>query len=160
MIKRHVIAALPLLFLLALGCGGSKGLGSSVSGKVTYNNQPVTAGMIYFYPAEGAASQVGILSDGTYTFTDLPPGDYTVVVDTESANQNRNMPTYGGNRGGGGDAKGGQKPAPGGMSPRPEGAGGGGAYVKIPDKFAKKESSTLKTTVGKGKNTYDVTMAD
>jgi hypothetical protein len=164
MIKRRVIPVLPLLLLLAFGCSGGKGTVATVVGKVTYSNQPVTGGQVIFYPAEGPPAQVGIGADGTYTITDIPTGDYAVTVETESVKQ-RAQPDYGGRgrAGGGGEPKGegGQKPAAGGMSPKPaDFQGGGGAYVKIPDKYSKKETSGLKTTVGKGKNTYDIPLTD
>jgi hypothetical protein len=47
-------------------------------------------------------------------------------------------------------------------SPKPEGArgGGGGTYVKIPSKYALPKTSPLRTTLKKGKNTYDIDLTD
>jgi hypothetical protein len=143
-----MMAALPLLLLVAWGCGGSKSTTSEVTGKVTYQNNPLPAGQITFYPAKGTPQSVAIQPDGTYTVTDLEPGEVTVTVSTETLNPEKKTPDYGGR------GRGGASPPP------PDMAGGGGKYVKIPDKYAKQETSTLKTTISKGKNKYDVPLTD
>jgi hypothetical protein len=149
MSKRRLIAALPVLLLVAWGCG-SKSTTSEVTGKVTYQNTPVPGGQITFYPAKGVPMSVGIDPDGSYTITDLEPGEVTVTVSTESLNPDKKTPEYGGR------GRGGASPPP----PNMAGGGGGGKYVKIPDKYAKQETSGLKTTVTKGKNKYDVPLTD
>jgi hypothetical protein len=161
MMTRRMLLVSPFLFLLASGCGTSKTGASSVSGKITYNGQKVTAGNVTLYPKEGAPVPVGIQSDGTYTSTDMIPGEYTVTVETESARPHE-APVYGGGRGGApAKGEGGMQPGAGGMSPRPKDAQQStGTYTKIPDKYSKKETSGLKTTVGKGKNTYDIPLTD
>jgi hypothetical protein len=160
MIMRRIALVLPLLLLPAFGCSGGKGATSSVSGKIMLNGQtPVTAGTVTFYPAEGAPVEKGINSDGTYIITDIPAGEYTVTVETESVKRAENAPVYGGGRGGA--EKGQEKQGRGGMSPAPpDFQGGTGHYVKIPEKYGKKESTPLKTTIGKGKNTYDIPLSE
>jgi hypothetical protein len=165
MIKRRIVLGCPLLLalILACGCSGGKGANSSVQGKVTYNQQVVSGGTIAFYPtAEGQSGpwETHLGADGTYTITDMPAGDYTVTVETESIKRTENAPVYGGGRGG--PAKGQEKQGRGGMSPAPPDRQGGAEekYVSIPPKYGKKESTTLKTTVGKGKNTYDPVLTD
>jgi hypothetical protein len=132
------------------GCNkGNPNAPSSVSGKVTYNNEPVTAGNVKFYTSEGAEYNCAIKPDGTYSGTDMPAGDLVVVIETESANKDIKKPTYGG---GGGMQSPVGKPG--------ESAQGGGAYVKIPKKYSDKKTSGLKETLSKGKNTKNFDLAD
>jgi hypothetical protein len=72
---------LTLLGMLApLGCGYDDGIGKrfSVSGKVTYNGQPLKTGTVNFYPedTQTARPAVGeIQQDGSYRLTTQTPGD-------------------------------------------------------------------------------------
>lgn len=61
------------------GCGGGEPT-TDISGKVTYNGQPVTSGLINFMPEKGRPLGGGLQSDGTYAF-EAPPGNYQVRVD-------------------------------------------------------------------------------
>jgi len=142
-----------LLFLLSLalvlGCGTSK-TPARLSGKVTYKDAPVKGGTINLYPKEGGYT-IDINSDGTYDKAGLPSGDVDVTIETESIKP-RELPKYGGGKGG--------KDM---TSPPPPGAGGGapkGEYVKIPEKYAKKETSGLKVTLQPGANTKDFPLTD
>jgi len=97
-----------------------------------------------------------IKPDGTFSQTDLTTGDMVVTIETDSANKDRKMPTYGGGRG-----KLGQDQRHQAQSPVPEGAQqGGGAYIRIPKKYAKKELSGLTRKVEKGENTFDFELTD
>jgi hypothetical protein len=154
--KRLCYSAISWLVLAVLvNCGckpGNPNAPASVSGKVTYKNEPVTAGMVYFHTSEGAVYTCIIKPDGTYAGSDMPAGELTVTVETEMANPDVKAPTYGG--GGQGQA---QPAGP----PRPKEAGGGsGAYVKIPAKYKDKKTSGLKETLSKGKNTKNIDLTD
>ena len=71
-----------------LGCGDDSGLATryKVSGKVTYNGQPVTKGTVTFQPDEGRAATGAIQPDGTYrlsTFAEndgAVPGHHKVMI--------------------------------------------------------------------------------
>jgi hypothetical protein len=144
---RFLVLILPLSLVLVAGCGSNKSAPAKVSGKITYQNAPVTGGTIVFHGADGGIYSCGILADGTYEGTDLPAGDLKVTIETESINPNRKMPAYGGKAGT--------------QSPKPEGATtGGGTYVKIPPKYADKDQSGLTVTLAKGKQTKDFTLTD
>jgi len=147
---RLFLLSLPLLLILASGCGTSKTASASLSGKVSYGGAPVTAGTVTFYGKDGGTYPMAIGSDGSYFASELPPGEGALTVETESANK-KNAQTYGG-RGGKGMA----------MSPKPEGSGGTetGPYVKIPAKYAAKETSNLTVTIARGKNTHDLNLTD
>ncbi len=181
-LKGRLLLTLPLYAALVIGCSkGNPNAPATVTGKVTYNGAPVTGGMVVFHPKEGGMYTAAISPEGTYSVSDLPIGDATVTVDTESINPNAKMPEYkGGNSGpGGGVGKAmysqmmggtkGSKGAPGGqshkaekMSPMPEGANkaGGGTYVKIPEKYKDPEKSGLTTTLKRGSQTYDIELKD
>jgi hypothetical protein len=72
---------------LLLGCEGDPGkpkLGR-VSGKVTYNGNPVTKGLVTLVPSSGPGAKTGqsatgeIGSDGSYTLTTFTDGDGAVL---------------------------------------------------------------------------------
>jgi hypothetical protein len=61
----------------AVGCGGTKKV--TVTGTVSYKGQPVTAGMVQFVGAPGTAPAGGLIkNDGTFTVTDVTPGEVKV----------------------------------------------------------------------------------
>src|SRR5262249_28674424 len=141
-----------------------------VEGKVTYNNNPVGGGTVYFHSADGVPYSVPIFANGTYT-AELKEGTYTVTVDTESLNPAKKKEYRGGGGGGaaakmygGKGASGGANPsAPkggAGSSPSPEGSAPQDTYVKIPSKYTDKATSGLSITPKKGKNEYNITMSD
>src|SRR4051794_32099560 len=78
----QVLAPLALIVFVA-GCGGDSK--TVVQGKVTYNGNPVTTGLINFQPDKGRPFGGAIQSDGTYTY-ELPPGNYKVRIDAPAAN--------------------------------------------------------------------------
>jgi hypothetical protein len=73
-----LLAALPLV--CAAGCSPKT---ATVSGKVTVNNKPVTAGVITFYPDEESGAKpasANIKADGTYEVGNAPVGKVKVAV--------------------------------------------------------------------------------
>lgn len=51
----------------------------SVSGKVTFNGQPLKFGSVTFQPQKGQPARGEIQSDGTFTLSTFKPGDGAVV---------------------------------------------------------------------------------
>jgi hypothetical protein len=120
-----------VLLLGAPGCGGGSGPVGHVSGKVTFQGQPVREGRVTF---EGPDSAEGLLTaDGSYTLTKpLPLGEYGVTV----------MPLVSREQvDGKGPVVGVSKPAP-----------------DIPEKYRTIGETTLKATVIKGKNEHKFDM--
>ncbi len=160
------VFAFGLMGLVSIGCGGGvANAPSHISGKVTYKGAPVTGGNIGFAAVDGMGSgSASIKSDGTYSANDIPAGEMIVTVETESINPGTKTVEYkGGNTkmpgGGGGSGSGTVKKMV--SSPKPSYASKGeSVYVKIPAKYAKKTSSTLKTTLKPGKNTADFELTD
>ncbi|MFO0929452.1 MAG: hypothetical protein U0736_20885 [Gemmataceae bacterium] len=83
--------------LLLTGCGGRPTL-VPVTGAVTFHGKPLTAGSIWFHPAEGSSYQgekpsclLGL--DGSFTMrtyphgNGVPPGTYKVTLAPELANR-------------------------------------------------------------------------
>ncbi|MCA9267326.1 MAG: hypothetical protein KDA41_02595 [Planctomycetales bacterium] len=72
-----IAAALGLALGAAVGCGPR----TSVSGRVTYNGQPVANGAITFLPADGQGPSAGAkISGGAYKVDRLEPGDKIVQI--------------------------------------------------------------------------------
>jgi hypothetical protein len=144
-----------LLVPLVAGCGSKNpAIAAKVSGKVTYNGSSVTAGNVIFYTEEGQKIVMPIGPDGMYRQSDIPAGKMLVEVETESANKGPQA-EYTGGRGPGAGKKAGMSPIPEDFKSKQ-----GGAYVKIPGKYASKDTSGLSTTLSKGSNTYDIPLAD
>ena len=142
------------LFVLAVGCGSKEG---SISGKVYYKGQLVTAGSVNFVPEGGKhafASQ--IKKDGTYSVSKVPPGPAKIGVVTGSSKP----PTAADMKQMGRGAQRAQK----GMEEqksrlqekgKPAEAGGGEA-VHVPEKYSDPENSGLKVDVTGGKQQFDI----
>jgi hypothetical protein len=86
---RASTAPLPILVLLAAGCGGSlTSSGYSISGGVTWKGQPLDRGSIQFLPAAGAGGMVGVeIRDGRYALPNPPglvPGTYRVRINSRA----------------------------------------------------------------------------
>lgn len=156
-----------LLAATLVGCGGGvANAPANVSGKVTYKGAPVTGGVVGFFATgtEGGGYSATINPDGTYSTSNVAAGDLTVTVETESLNPNIKQTAYtgGASKGpGGGGAPGGGSPKKMSSSPRPGNAAKSEAvYVKIPGKYAKKDTTTLKATLKPGSNKVDLDLAD
>jgi hypothetical protein len=79
-----------------LGCGTKT---ATITGKVTYNNKPVTSGEVIFLAQDGHASaHAPIRPDGSFTVTSAPVGPVQVAVDNppptkvQATSTNRNDP--------------------------------------------------------------------
>lgn len=174
------VRSLPFLFLflslvLISGCGSKKTAAANISGKVTLNGQPVAGGSMYFHSDAGSYAAT-IDPQGNYRLVDIPPGEMTVTIDNEFLDPNRKAQVYtGGNSGPGamkstpgagkyGAAMGGAAPKYQGkgvdLAKPPEGAQTvkDGSYIKIPDVYKKKESSTIKVKIEAGDNDRNIEL--
>lgn len=71
--------------LAASGCGNAPTRGT-LSGKVTLDDKPVTAGTVFFSKQDGSQSdRAPIQSDGTYKSENVPLGDVRVAVQAPTA---------------------------------------------------------------------------
>lgn len=72
---RDVLMPAVCAVLLLVGCGRRLPETSVVSGRVTFQGQPIGTGRIVFYPEEGRPAMGVIESDGRYRLTTFQSGD-------------------------------------------------------------------------------------
>lgn len=78
--KSRMLAALVIVLLGTVGCGGSKFESHEVKGRVTFQGAPVTEGQVTFEdPATGFANSAGLDAMGAYTVA-LADGSYRVSI--------------------------------------------------------------------------------
>lgn len=126
-------AAILLPFcLLLVSCGGSEPAGT-VSGKVTLNDEPVTAGQVGFISTEtGEGATAEIQPDGSFQLgTPLPPGTYTVTVVPPPP----------------------PPPTEATMNDPPP-------VSSLPQKYRSSETSDLKFEIAEGSNSFDVKLVE
>lgn len=168
--KKYLFPFSGFAFLAATMCGCGGGVANApanISGKVTYKGAPVTGGVIGFFSknAEGGGYSATINPDGTYSTNNVAAGEVTVTVETETLNPNIKQTSYtgGASKGpaGGGGTPGAGSPKKMSSSPRPGNAAKSEAvYVKIPGKYAKKDSTSLSANLRAGNNKVDFDLTD
>ncbi len=166
---------LPAVLVLS-GCGAKKTAAAKVSGKVTLNGQPVTGGSMYFH-SESGMYPATIDSQGNYELHDMAPGEVVVTIDNEFLDPSKKTPIYTGGSGSG------QTKGPGGAggrpgmpmsgppvvpykgkgmenSPAPEGMQTikDGTYMKLPDLYKNRETTTIKFKIEPGSTTQNIEM--
>jgi hypothetical protein len=160
--KVRLLPAIPLalaLVWLGAGCEKNPNAPARVSGTVKYKDQLVKGGKVEFQAHDGGKYSAPITPQGTYTMTDLPVGEVVVTVETESVKPNQRIPVYGAGQGAGGrgtqggGARGQMQPPPANAPPAQT-----GEYVEIPKKYADPKTTTLKTSLNKGDNKYDIVL--
>jgi hypothetical protein len=158
MLSPHSIRACGVLLLLGLlpftvGCGPNLRARATVKGKVTFANQPVTAGSVTFYGRDNLLGSATIDKDGNYVMKDAPLGEVKITVTVPT------LPPGGIERMKMGPAKEGKSVDPSGsgkaiaiMGTMPD------RYVPVSEKYAKVATSGLTYTVKKGEQTHDIIM--
>src|SRR6516165_6621450 len=68
------------LVLAGAGCSDSKRL--TINGSVSYKGQPLGAGIVKIY-GPGDHLQMAYVRSGTFTITDITPGDVKVTVEPD-----------------------------------------------------------------------------
>jgi hypothetical protein len=137
------------------GCSGdaSKPKLGRVSGKVTYNSQRVTKGIVSFVPSSGPGTETGqsatgeIGPDGSYKLTTFESGDGAVLGEHKVLIQSReDDPVLKGRGMPIPDAQGNFKTKP----PK---------YL-VPQKYETADKTPLRFTVKEGNNSYDIELKD
>ena len=147
-------AGLPALLLACCSSGDGINHGGSVSGKVTIDNEPVTAGNVLFVTEDGRLSAIGRLrGDGTYTAPEPPLGPVRIAVQTETFRNRPAMQPTPGPRSGDGGVQGASR----GIEP-PDPKEIGIIYKEIPGKYEKPETSGLTYTVKKGNQEHNIPL--
>jgi len=151
--NRRTLLIVPLCLVLASGCLGSKSNApAKISGAITYNGKPVTGGSISFLPETGPGYSAVIDDQGTYAITDMPIGDMTVSIETDSAKAKQQARPYT-------DGGAGHKQT---MSPSQENADTAPkiVYVKIPAKYNNPKTSGLSVDVKAGRQVHNFELKD
>lgn len=149
---RLVCAGVLVAGFIALGCSpANKATPAQVSGSLSYKGEPIKGGTMAFHTSEGTAYAAQVSQDGTYVAHDLPEGDLTVTVNTESL-----KPAPGTGKDAAKRMKmSAQQPPPGVASTTPA-----DVYVKIPEKYASPKTSPLKATLKAGRQTQNFDLID
>jgi hypothetical protein len=75
---RGLACGLLTIVPLAVGCGDGKAV---VSGKVTFNGEPIARGAITLVPTDGKGQTAGSsIESGAYLIQGVPPGEKTVQI--------------------------------------------------------------------------------
>jgi len=138
--------------VLLVGCGGSKIPTAAVSGTVTYNSEAVNGAALLLYPVaegEGLPVTIPVAQDGTFRESDVPVGEYKVVVEPAKGN------------------KGFTEKELAQMTPEQKAQmkkqiedSKIPATIKIPSKYLKKETTDLTMKVDKGTQTVPLVLKD
>jgi hypothetical protein len=143
-----------LLLLTALGCGSGS---ATVSGRVTYKGEPLTAGDIIIYGANGKIDSGPISADGTYAIYKAPVGDVKIAVLTPKPLPPQRPPGPGVRKDQGERTrkrifKEAVPPAP--TVPPPV------KVVPIPDRYKEPDKSGLNFTLKPGEQTIDLDLKE
>ncbi len=134
-IRRIGAVAAVLALATAAGCGGGDAEATgSVSGKVTFKDQPVTEGTVSLYDEkQGTAGGGKIESNGAYRVIGLKAGEYKASVSPPMDRETSSDPNN---------------------PPKPK------DMPNIPEKYRKFETSGLSITVKDGTNELNVNMTE
>ncbi|MEA1951645.1 MAG: hypothetical protein U9N87_09680 [Planctomycetota bacterium] len=133
-LRSSSIVGLSLLVLLLNSCGGRPT--GVVSGKITYNNQPLSLGTVAMIAEDGTVAS-GMISDGRYKVEEVPVGPAKIMVHVYPPSPMMHPPT--------GPAAGAKQ------KPRL-------TFVPIPDRYTDASRSGLTYTVAKGPQTHDLVL--
>ena len=131
MLKVRVLLWMGLLTCTCcwIGCGGGEPSGS-VSGKVTYNGEPLTTGGVLFVNRDtGVGASAQLDASGNYRVLSLRTGEYQVAIQGPRAPSPAEV------------AKGAQLEKP-----------------DVPDKYLDPQTSGLSATITAGENSVDFTL--
>ncbi len=171
-VRLLLLLVLPLM-VLGAGCSSE----GSISGKVIYQNKPLTGGIVLFTSPDGGSSTSNIAEDGSYTIPKMPTGPVKIAVDTHSAQgpqapQGMGTKSKMGMSGKMPTTKAPKAGPPGGMQP-PKGADIPSAMSetplyntppkrppaeKIPENYADPDASGLTYTVLKGPQVFNIEL--
>lgn len=126
-----------LLVIAILATAGCKDGTGNVTGIVSLDGTPITFGNVVFLSPDGSVVNANIQSDGTYSASQVSPGDAVVTVQTYP------LPP--------------QVQPPDGSLEHPESVDSR-RYVAIPPEYADADRSPLRATVVPGPQTLDITL--
>jgi len=137
-------AVLTLAGIFSFGTGCSK-IGGDVTGSVTLNGKPMTAGSVTFHYEGGVNASAAIGTDGSYHLVKPPKGTANVTVEPPDLNTGAGV-------GSGGNVK----PVSTKLSEQPKTTKP--EPVWIPDKYKNPKTSGLSITVSGSNQSFDIAM--
>jgi hypothetical protein len=147
-----------LLLCLQVGCYKNPYAPGTITGTVTYKNEPVPGGTVTFH-IPGKGPYAGVLqTNGTYEVTDVPTGEgVKVTIDTEYLNPKRKVKDYSGGKGAKVDAamKAYREKI---QAPAKESVTG--VYRQIPTKYGSTKGTPLTVTIEAGSQPHNFTLTD
>lgn len=135
--KYFVFVAIGLV--LVTGCGPKGKKGGTVTGTIQYKGKPVNGALLRFLPisGEGEEVKVPVTQEGTFRSSDVPPGEYKIVVEgTKPPPEVMKMMEQ-------------MKDAE--MKKKYQQTHSEAPTIEFPDKYKKAGSTDLKCTVAQGK---------
>lgn len=117
---------------LAIGCSKSEVKKQTIEGTVSYKGEPVRSGILRFVGTGGVFATAPIRTDGTFTITDVIPGEFQVGITAAPVSSSSSSD--------------GKKSA---------------AVAKaapLPEKYRKPETSGLKYTIGTDTRKLDIEL--
>jgi hypothetical protein len=141
---RRIITVSIGLLLLA-GCGSSRPPSGTVSGTITYKGQPVNGATLQLYPTAGGQSatvSIPVSQEGTFRTSDVPVGEYKIVVQPDPGNPGPNLKGVSQEM----KEKAEKLKVP--------------ATIPIPDKYKTKEKTDLALTVTRGEQKQPLELKD
>lgn len=94
--RRAAVAAAALIAaLLPAGCGRTPTGTATVTGKVSFQGQPLPGGVVRFLAADDERAGSAVINrDGTYEMKEAPVGKVKICVDTSALrrHEDRNVP--------------------------------------------------------------------
>jgi hypothetical protein len=90
--KRILIVSIGLLLLM--GCGSKRGKDGMVSGTIQYKGKPVNGAVLHLHPSPGPGADIliPVSQEGTFRTSNVPPGEYKIVVEAKSPPPGGGMP--------------------------------------------------------------------
>lgn len=91
--KRAIFVSIGLV--LFVGCGKKINPNGSLSGTIQYNGKPVNGAMLHLHPAsgEGSTVRVPVTQEGKFSSSEIPPGEYKIVVEGKQPPKGREKMT-------------------------------------------------------------------
>lgn len=151
-LKRYVSPCL-LFLIFAMGCNQQTPQFTRVTGQVTVDGKPVTAGRVCFVTTDKSSSMTAELSaEGKYILNDCPNGEVRVAVMTKDYAIMRGPPTKVRIKAGDSDKDGKDEYVPS-TRPNPH-------YVPTPSKYESFETSGLRTKIPQtsDEHTYNIEL--